>query len=143
MGYHRAGFVVVGVDLRPQPRYPFEFVRADALEVLADRAFVAGFDAVHASPTCQHHANVTAWRGSRDDHPDNLTPTLALLAGCSVPYVVENVPEALPTWDLVLCGDAVGTRRPPAPRLPRAVVAVHAAAAVPAPSGPAAVHAQG
>jgi DNA (cytosine-5)-methyltransferase 1 len=118
MGYHRAGFDVVGVDIAPQPRYPFEFVRADALGLLDDllaggtpRGFgyaLADFAAIHASPTCQSKARVTDWRGSRSSHPDNLTPTLAKLTGAPVPWVVENVPEALDRWDLLLCGSQFG-----------------------------------
>ena len=72
--------------------------------MLADHDYLAGFHAIHASPPCQHHANVTAWRGNPDDHPDLLTPTLDLLRGVRIPWIVENVPEALPTWDYVLCG---------------------------------------
>jgi SAM-dependent methyltransferase len=102
-GYARAGFDVTGVDLEPQPHYPFEFIQGDMLTFPFD-----GFDAIHASPPCQHHANVTAWRGSRDDHPDVLTPFLARLENITVPWVVENVPEALPTWDYVLCGSQFG-----------------------------------
>jgi DNA (cytosine-5)-methyltransferase 1 len=107
-GYHDAGFDVTGVDNRPQPSYPFTFIRADILDVLADPAFLSGFDAVHVSPPCQHKANVTRWRGSQAAHPDVLTPVLALLGPLAIPWVVENVPEALPTWDLLLCGSNFG-----------------------------------
>jgi hypothetical protein len=123
MGYHRAGFDVLGVDIAPQPHYPFAFIQADALEFL-DRLLAGGywmayreddwrwmlndFDAIHASPPCQHKANVTLWRGNQDDHPDLLTPTLELMAGIKTPWVVENVPEALPTWDYLLCGSNFG-----------------------------------
>ena len=47
VGYHRAGFDVVGVDVKPQPRYPFEFIQADVLTLAP--AFLAGFDAIHGS----------------------------------------------------------------------------------------------
>ena len=107
-GYHLAGFDVTGVDNRPQPHYPFRFIQADALEVLADQKFLARFDAIHASPPCQFKARVTAWRGDRDDHPDLLTPTLELLAAVSIPWVVENVPEAGLRADYRLCGTQFG-----------------------------------
>ncbi len=102
-GYHRAGFKVVGVDNRPQPHYPFEFVQADAMTYP-----LGGFDAIHASPVCLTFARVTAWRGDRGDHPDTLAPTLARLAGVTVPWVVENVEEAGLRADFLLCGSQFG-----------------------------------
>jgi len=109
MGFAMAGFEVVGVDLEPQPNYPFEFHQADALEFL-DAIDVHGngwdgwFDAIHASPPCQRYANVTRWRGNADDHPDLLGVTLDALADRRTLWVVENVPEAIPEPDLMLCG---------------------------------------
>lgn len=110
MGYHRAGFDVVGIDIEPQPRYPFEFHQADALDYLADHWHE--FDAIHASPTCQRKARVTAWRGRREDHPNTLTPTLEMLGQLPVPWVVENVPEAADELrpDFLLCGTQFGLR---------------------------------
>jgi len=90
VGYYRAGFDVVGVDIAPQPRYPFEFHQADALTFPPD-----GYDAVHASPPCQAHTTMSnRWRGqggTADGHPELIGPTRARLEGSGVPWVMENV----------------------------------------------------
>ena len=91
VGYHRAGFdEIVGVDIAPQPRYPFEFVQADALEFLADHGHE--FDAIHASPPCQGYSimhNLPWLRGR--DYPLLILPVMEMLDGLGKPYVVENV----------------------------------------------------
>jgi len=116
MGYSRAGFDVVGVDIRPQPNYPFEFVQADALEVLTPNTHFRGypiaeqFSAIHASPPCQHYANVTRWKGNQDDHPDLIGPTRELLEATGLPYVLENVRTRALRGDFMLCGTANGLR---------------------------------
>lgn len=109
MGYSRAGFDVVGVDNRPQPNYPFEFVQGDALELLHTGAW-GPVMAIHASPVCLGYANVTAWRGDPASHPRQLDPVIAALRDVGIPAVVENVPEALPAWDLILCGSMFGLK---------------------------------
>jgi DNA (cytosine-5)-methyltransferase 1 len=89
MGYYRAGFEVVGVDIKPQPHYPFEFHQGDALTWPLE-----GFDAIHASPPCQFWTQMAAsWRNQGFDggHVDLLTPTLELLRPLNLPWVVENV----------------------------------------------------
>jgi hypothetical protein len=103
VGYHRAGFDVVGVDLEPQPNYPFEFHQADALEFP-----LHGFDAIHASPPCQGYANVTAWRGDPATHPRHIAGVRDRLAGAGVPYVIENVRTTELRPCLVLCGSMFG-----------------------------------
>jgi DNA (cytosine-5)-methyltransferase 1 len=102
VGYHRAGFDVVGVDLAPQPRYPFEFHQADALEYP-----VGGYDAIHASPPCQAYTVAQSIRG-RTDHPTLIEPTRARLAAAGVPYVIENVKRAPLINPVELCGTAFG-----------------------------------
>jgi|SRR6188768_2850995 len=103
MGYHRAGFDVVGVDLAPQPRYPFAFVRADALTYP-----LAGFDAIHASPPCQRFSTMTRRWGRSDDHPDLIAAVRDRLAGAGVPYVIENVAGAPLLDPIRLCGSSFG-----------------------------------
>lgn len=110
MGYHRAGFDVVGVDLAPQPNYPFPFLRADALELLA-AGFWRGFDAIHASPPCQRYSLATGFHPeARANHPDLVEPTRELLQQAGRLYVIENVPGAPLRRDLVLCGEMFGLR---------------------------------
>jgi DNA (cytosine-5)-methyltransferase 1 len=106
MGYHRAGFDVVGVDIVPQPRYPFEFVQADAIEYVLEHGHE--FDAIHASPPCQAYS-IT--KHSHDkDHPELVEPTRAALVASGLPYVIENV-EGAPLLDpLTLCGTMFGLR---------------------------------
>jgi DNA (cytosine-5)-methyltransferase 1 len=108
MGYSRAGFEVVGVDIQSQPRYPFKFIRADCLDL--DAAFVASFDAVHASPPCQHFSPAARLHGNREDHPDLVIPTRAMLAASGLPTVIENVVGAPIRQDLLLCGTMFGLR---------------------------------
>ena len=118
-GYQRAGFYVVGVDNRPQPRYcGDDFFQADALETVrwildggeTPGGPLDGFDAIHASPPCQHYSRATAWRGSRADHPDLIAPTRDLLEATGLPYVIENVEAARHELvdPVMICGDDVG-----------------------------------
>jgi DNA (cytosine-5)-methyltransferase 1 len=107
VGYHRAGFDIVGVDLERQPRYPFEFVQADA----RNYAFENGreFDAIHASPPCQRYT--TGGRvANRLGCPDLVGDVRALLDWLRRPYVMENVPGAPMRADVVLCGSMFGLK---------------------------------
>lgn len=108
-GYMLAGFHVTGIDHTVQPRYRGDvFVQADALEYLA--AHGHEYDVIHASPPCQHYANVTRWRGTPTDHPDLLPATLETLQRFDLPWVVENVPAAPLRCDLQLCGSMFGLK---------------------------------
>lgn len=105
VGYYRAGFDVVGVDVRPQPHYPFEFHQEDALDVLTPGSAwwpIDHFDAIHASPPCQAFSNAQRIRGNK--HPDLLTPVRELLCKTFLPYVIENVVGAPMRDPVILCG---------------------------------------
>ncbi|MDT0347507.1 DNA cytosine methyltransferase [Streptomyces litchfieldiae] len=105
-GYHDAGFEVTGVDLAPQPRYPYLFFQADALEFL--EAFGGEFDLIHASPPCQRYTKAQQIRGR--EHPDVIEPLRALLVATGRPYVIENVPGAPLLAPVELCGSMFGRR---------------------------------
>jgi DNA (cytosine-5)-methyltransferase 1 len=121
-GYLDAGFEVFGIDIDPQPRYPFWFHQGDALDVL--RRLIRGegiefkrgdetrvmylrdFRAIHASPPCQLYS--LTHRIMKSDFPDLIGPTRELLIETGLPYVIENVVEARPEMvePIMLCGAA-------------------------------------
>lgn len=110
VGYHRAGFEVVGVDHVAQPNFPFRFIQADALEYLAEHGHE--YACIAASPPCQRYSafSVMPTAGA---YPDLLGATLELVRATGLPFVVENVPGAPWPADLyrvLLCGSMFGLR---------------------------------
>lgn len=102
MGYFRAGFDVVGVDIDPQPNYPFEFHQHDALTL--DWDWVLSFDAIHASPPCQSYSDLAKRNKNADDWPRLVEPVREMLQETGKPWIIENV-EGAPLIDpIVLCG---------------------------------------
>ena len=111
-GYQRAGWHVTGVDINPSPRYAGDvFIQGDALKLMTDHSFMAQFDAVHASPPCQHASSLGALSPHKT-YPALIEPTRDLLDAWGGPYVIENVmPAALDkARSIVLCGGMFGLR---------------------------------
>jgi len=105
MGYHRAGFDVVGVDILPQPHFPFRFVQADALQPPVD---LTNFAAIHASPPCQFYSRLRHLPWLKDKaYWDSIPPTLEFLESTGLPWVCENVPGS-PLQGIMLCGQSFG-----------------------------------
>jgi len=103
MGYMRAGFRVIGIDRTPQPRYPFEFRRGNALCPPIGLRHVA---VIHASPPCQAYSQANNIHGNV--HVELLDATRELLVGSGLPYVIENVPGAPLVDPVLVCGRALG-----------------------------------
>jgi len=112
MGYHRAGFEVVGVDIKPQPHYPFEFHQADALEFPLE-----GYDAYHASPPCQAYSMNLQGLVSEGKYPMLIDAVKDRLQGKV--WIIENVvgapipqsPTLFGEFGLMLCGTMLGLDR--------------------------------
>jgi DNA (cytosine-5)-methyltransferase 1 len=98
MGYHRAGFDVVGVDIKLQSNYPFKFHQADAMTYSTE-----GFDAIHASPPCQAYSRATKHLAT-SIYPELIDPIRLRLQDANTPYVIENVVGAPLIDPILLCG---------------------------------------
>lgn len=106
MGYYRAGFDVVGVDIKKQSHYPFDFIQADALNPPVD---LEAFDAIHASPPCQAYTN----QGRAYNHPRLIEAVRLMLVRAGLPFIIENVVGAPLIDPIILCGSMfdLGVRR--------------------------------
>ena len=121
MGYHRAGFDVVGVDVVPQSRYPFAFQHGDALEILRclisggrfrpsddSHVYLEDLATIHASPPCQGYSRLRhlPWLKGKT-YPLLIEATRTALEKIGKPWVMENVEDA-PMGGIVLCGQMFG-----------------------------------
>jgi DNA (cytosine-5)-methyltransferase 1 len=106
MGYYRAGFEVIGVDIEPQPHFPFEFHQGDALTYPLE-----GFDAYHASPPCQF-ASILTPTDKKANHENLIPATRQRLLATGKPFVIENVKGAREHLinPIFLCGTMFGLR---------------------------------
>ena len=113
VGYYRAGFDVVGVDIVRQHHYPYTFVHGDAISYLR-KTNLRQFDLIHASPPCKQHTiarrvALSRYQSLFDPHPENMVEaTRELLAASGRPYVIENVPGAPLIEPVRYCGSSFG-----------------------------------
>ena len=108
MGYSLAGFTeITGVDIAPQPHYPFHFLCTEALAYVRDHG--KEYDVIHASPPCQAYSEATPLQ-YRALAPDLITQTRTALLLAGKPYVIENVEGARKHLQhpLMLCGTMFG-----------------------------------
>jgi DNA (cytosine-5)-methyltransferase 1 len=108
MGYHRAGFEIVGVDIEPQKRYPFEFHQSDAVEFILK--YGKDFDVIAGSPPCQDYTPLKALTGKT--YPRLINATREAMKLTDKPYVIENVKGARFELDnpIMLCGTMFGLK---------------------------------
>lgn len=107
MGYHQAGFDVVGVDIVRHDDYPFEFIQMDAIHFAM--RYARSFDVIHASPPCQSQTMLMKGTNKgKYDHPNLIPATRAVLAHLRVPTIIENVQSSEVRPDLTLCGEMFG-----------------------------------
>lgn len=106
MGLHQAGFEVVGVDIKPQPHYPFEFHQADALTYPLE-----GFDCYWASPPCQRYTQMlNHGLTDRQRHPDFIDVVRKQLTRTTLPWIIENVAGSPLIHPVMLCGEMFDLR---------------------------------
>jgi DNA (cytosine-5)-methyltransferase 1 len=103
VGLERAGYEVLGVDIKEQPEYPCAFRQADALAV-----DLCGFDLIWASPKCQRYSAMTRLSGEAKEHEDQIAPIRERLRAQASPYIIENVPGAPLVNPVLLCGAMFG-----------------------------------
>lgn len=105
-GLHLAGFEVTGIDINPQPRYPYTFIQQDCLTLTP--SYLQRFDFIWASPPCQLFSAMRKGRWQDRTHPDCLTPIRQIILYSGVPYCIENVVGSTLNHPVMLCGTMFG-----------------------------------
>jgi DNA (cytosine-5)-methyltransferase 1 len=108
LGLDRAGYDVVGVDVNPQPRYPFHFVHDDAIKILSDWTYLQQFALIWASPPCQGYS--VANNCQKKEYPKMIPDVRQDLLASGRPFVIENVPGAPLIAPITLCGTMFGLK---------------------------------
>lgn len=109
MGYYRAGFDVVGIDIARQPNYPFFVHQGDAIELARELLQEERFDAIHASPPCQAYTQLRYLRPDKgDSYPRLIEPVREFLRSTGLPYAIEGVVNTPLIDPLTLCGTEFG-----------------------------------
>jgi DNA (cytosine-5)-methyltransferase 1 len=111
MGYAKAGYEVVGMDIKHGKRYPFEYIRRDVMTLRPED--LEGFDLIHASPPCQTYSvtkHLRVAQGKSTSKQDLLAQVRSLLVVSEIPYVIENVKGAPLIDPIQLCGSAFGLK---------------------------------
>jgi DNA (cytosine-5)-methyltransferase 1 len=111
MGYAKAGYDVVGMDIKHGKRYPFEYIRRDVMTLTPED--LHGFDLIHASPPCQTYSvtkHLRVAQGKSTSKQDLLEDVRLLLIASGVPYVIENVKGAPLIDPVQVCGSAFGLK---------------------------------
>lgn len=107
MGLYLAGFDIIGIDINPQPNYPFEFFQLDMKTLTAYH--IEQFDMIWASPPCQLFSiasNLRNAQGSKSSELNLIPLTRSLLNSFKGPFIIENVPGAPLKNPIQLCGSA-------------------------------------
>jgi len=110
MGYHMAGFNVVGIDIEPQPNFPFQFYVEDVMKI-GDKQINGirrNFDALAGSPPCQGFGALKAL--AKQPKPEILIRVREIFEAADLPYIIENVPGAPLIDPVQVCGSALGLR---------------------------------
>ncbi len=97
---------MTGIDICPQPQYPYRFIQADMLDFPLE-----GYDAYHASPPCQLFTTMlNHGLSDRGKHSNLVGAIRKRLQATGKPYVIENVSNAPLMKSIMLCGHMFGLR---------------------------------
>ena len=110
MGLFKAGFDIVGVDIKPQPYYPFPIIVGDVFNLTPED--LKEYDAFWASPPCQAFtfASKRAQRDYGYKYPDFIPSSREMLKATKKPYIIENVVGAPLLNPIRLCGTMFGLK---------------------------------